>query len=83
LSTALLARRGSTPTRSGGSHLSPRKGTGRCRWDLMGRGEVPRVHIDLESKDALVSVCLLVPLPKGNTMKKEVIRLIGSGLIGG
>jgi hypothetical protein len=30
-----------------------------------------------------VFVCLLVPLPEGSTVKNEVIRQIGSGLVGG
>jgi hypothetical protein len=82
-STTLLTRRGSTPTRFGGSHLSPRKGSG----PIMSLGSrrtrgVPRVRTNLESETTLVSICLLVPLPKGNTMK-EAIRLIGFGLVGG
>jgi hypothetical protein len=31
----------------------------------------------------LMLVCLLVPIPEGSTVKKEVIRRIGSGLVGG
>jgi hypothetical protein len=46
------------------------------------RGKVPRVCTDLESGAAPVSVCRLVPLPEGNTMKKEVIRRVMSGLEG-
>jgi hypothetical protein len=34
---------------------------------------VPRVHTDLESEAMLLSVCLLVPLADGSTVKKEVI----------
>jgi hypothetical protein len=31
----------------------------------------------------LVSVYLLVPLPEGSTGKKEMIRRMGSGFVGG
>jgi hypothetical protein len=54
-----------------------------CRWNLVGRGKVPRVRTNMESKVALVSFYLLVPLPKDSTRKKEVIRRIRSDLIGG
>jgi hypothetical protein len=47
------------------------------------QGKITRVHTDLESGSALVSLCLLVPLREGSTMKKEVIRLIVSGVVGG
>jgi hypothetical protein len=66
-----LSRRGSSPLRPGKSHLSPRKGS-----DLVmllkshGRGKVPRVHTDLESKVVLISICLFVPLLEGSTVKK-------------
>ena len=40
--------------------------------------EIPSVHTDLKSKVVLRLVCLLVPLPKGSTVKKEVIRWVES-----
>jgi hypothetical protein len=49
----------------------------------MGRGKVPQVHTDLESGAVLVLVYLLVPLPEGSTVKKEVIHRIGFGRVGG
>jgi hypothetical protein len=39
-------------------------------WD----GEGPTGRTDLEFRVAMVSVCFLVPLLEGSTMKKEVIR---------
>jgi hypothetical protein len=48
----------------------------------MRRVKVPQVQTDLESRATLVSVYLLVPLLEGRT-EKELIRRIGSGLVGG
>jgi hypothetical protein len=50
---------------------------------LVEQGEVPRVLTDSEFEFEPVLVCLLVPLLEGSTMKKEVICLIGFGLVGG
>jgi hypothetical protein len=55
---------------------------------LIGRGSTgqrksPRVRTDLESGGVLVLVYLLVSLPEGSIVKKEVIRRIGFGLVGG
>jgi hypothetical protein len=54
-----------------------------CRWNLVGWGKVPWVHTDLEYGVPLMSICLLVSFPKGSNEKKEVIRRIGSALVGG
>jgi hypothetical protein len=73
--TALLSRRGSSPLRPRGSHPSLREGS-----DLVMSLKYPEtregttVHTDLESKAMSISICLFVPLPKGSTVKKEVIR---------
>jgi hypothetical protein len=48
----------------------------------MGQGKVSQIRTDLESRAALVSVCLLVSLLEGSIVK-EVIRQIRSGLVGG
>jgi hypothetical protein len=41
------------------------------------------VRTDLEIGVVLVSICLLESLSEGSTVKKEVIRQIGFGLVGG
>jgi hypothetical protein len=76
---ALLTGRSSAPTRSGGSQPSPRRGSS-LTMSLKSHGmreDPARVFTDLESGVALVSVCLLVPLPEGSTEEKEVIQRIG------
>jgi hypothetical protein len=82
--TVLLFGRDSTSMRPEGSHPSLGKGS-----DLVvllksrGRGEDLRIHTYLEFRARLVSDCLLVPLFEGRTVKKEVIRRIKSGRVGG
>jgi hypothetical protein len=71
-----LTGRGSASTRSGGLHPSPGKGSGlvmplKILWDE-GRSHGSTLIEILRLR--LVSVFCLVPLPEGNTVKKEVIR---------
>jgi len=46
-----------------------------CCWDLLWRGEVPRILTDLEPGYVLVSIHLLVPLSDGSTLKNVKILL--------
>jgi hypothetical protein len=76
--------------RHGGSHPYFGKGS-----DLVlslrtrGIGKVPCICTNLEFGAVLecrvmvILVCLLVPLPDDNTVKKEVIHSVVSGLVGG
>jgi hypothetical protein len=64
--------------------LSPGKGHGLVTLSKSrGMREGSTSGIDLESEAALVKVYLLVPLSEGSIVKKEVIRRIRFGLVGG